>query len=37
MDALTGLNTREIEAIKDPDVKNQVMSNLGKYAKLIWW
>lgn len=28
MDALTGLNTRAIEGIKDPDVKNQIMSNL---------
>lgn len=37
MQSLTGVDFKQIDAITDPKVKNQAISNLQKYAKLLWW
>lgn len=37
MQSLTGVDFKQIDSIKDPKIKNQAISNLQKYAKLIWW
>lgn len=37
MSSLTGLDFKQIDSIDDPKGKNQVVSNLQKYAKILWW
>lgn len=37
MSSLTGVDFKQIDSIEDPKVKNQIVSNLQKYAKLLWW
>lgn len=34
---LTGVDFKQVQSIPDAKVRNQIVSNLQKYAKLIWW